>query len=295
MLELRQLEVLQAIDDNHSLAAAARALQVGQPTIAHHLTALERHVRARLVDKTPRGATLSPIGERFLSHARLVLERVDIAEREVADYRDFGLRILRIGTFSTAGAQMLPGALRELTTGNDVRIELHEGEPAELVRQLRDGRLHCALIYDLATDPAFDSADLSAAVLGEEPFHVVLPADHPVAGSGGGLADLEDAGWLRPRNPQEASDRALTAACAAAGFEPRTLMQTDDYHLIHGFIAAGLGAALIVESAIDTSRHVAIADVDADLGARRTAFVAPRGADFPLVARLRTILRRGTA
>lgn len=287
MLDLRQFVVLQAIAETGSLAAAARALHFGQPTVAHHLDALERHLRTTLVERTPRGAELTPIGEVFLTHVRTIMERIDVAEREVSDLRDHGLRTLRIGTFSTGGSWLLPPALRKLRQHTEMRVELVEGEPWEIIESLLDGRLHCALLYDLSSGPAFASPDLQIQALLDDPFKLLLSAQHPaLAELPVKLSALQQESWIRSRSALEASDRALVAACLAAGFYPHEAMQTDDYGLIYGFTGAGLGVGVVAESALVDRDDVVAAPSSPDLGSRRIYFATPRKNQEPLSAKL---------
>jgi DNA-binding transcriptional LysR family regulator len=43
-------------------------------------------------------------------------------------------------------------------------------------------------------------------------------------------------------------------ACHAAGFEPNIAFENDDYHAILGFVAAGIGVALIPDLAARAAR-----------------------------------------
>jgi molybdate transport repressor ModE-like protein len=275
MLDLRQFALLDAIARTGSLAAAARDLHYGQPTISHHLRALEQHLGTELVTRSATGAALTPAGELFLDHARAATTRLAVAEREVAELRDFGGTVLRIGTFESAGARLLPQVLAELGAGHTVQVELVEGEPLGLLEQLLDGSLHCALLYDLDGDTSVTDAALRQRTLEREPFRIMLGAEHPLAGNEViDLADLADADWIRSRSVLEASERALLAAAGAAGFVPNTLLHSEDYSLVHAFVAANVGVALIVESAVDTRYRVVARPTVQDLGVRRVRFVA---------------------
>src|SRR3954469_24498692 len=148
VLELRQLTVLEAIARAGSMAGAARALHYSQPTVAHHLAALESHLGVELVSRTTRGANLTDLGQLFLEHADAVLDRLRSAEAEVKALARHGVATLRIGTFPTAGAHVLPRAVAALQVRTDVRVELHEAEPPELVERLLARELDCAWIYD---------------------------------------------------------------------------------------------------------------------------------------------------
>ncbi|MFI9550816.1 LysR family transcriptional regulator [Nonomuraea endophytica] len=171
MMDLRQFHVLRAIAVSGSLAGAARRLHYGQPTISYHLDALEAHLGARLVERGPTGAVLTDIGAMVLEHAAVVLERVESVESDVAARLAHGVSTLRVGAFTTAATKLLPGPLRRATEGSDVRIELTEAEPLDLLTRLRASSLHCALIYDVAAaKPAHGTAPnpdhSSAATLG---------------------------------------------------------------------------------------------------------------------------------
>ncbi|MGW6914335.1 LysR family transcriptional regulator [Kitasatospora sp. NPDC054939] len=298
MLELRHLRVLRAIAREGSLAAAARALHFSQPTVTHHLATLEAHLRTPLVHRGARGAVLTDAGRALLPHAEAVLERILVAEREVRDLAEDGAATLRIGTFPTAGALLLPPAVRELHR-QGVRISLTEGEMPTLLAGLRTHELQAALVFHqpAGPDPGLDpgagtgtgtgpgsearpgghrvagtravprsgggarsgtgprSGPGAGHDLGEEftvhpllddPLLLVLPADHPLARRERvPLAELRGEDWIMSSSDWDPVDRALARACARHGFQPVPAMRTDDYAVIQGFVAAGIGVALV--------------------------------------------------
>ncbi|MEZ0070192.1 molybdate transport repressor ModE-like protein [Streptacidiphilus sp. MAP12-20] len=83
MVALRHLEILRAVAAEGSLARAARRLHYSQPTVTYHLTNLERHFGTRLVDRGPRGASLTEAGAVLLPHAEAVVARMAAARSEV--------------------------------------------------------------------------------------------------------------------------------------------------------------------------------------------------------------------
>src|SRR2546423_11144552 len=104
MVSLDQLRVLRAVARHGSLGAAARALNLSQPTLSHHLAALEAIVGGRLVERSPRGSRLTELGELALVHAEGILDRADAAERELRDHARHGAAIVQAGTFPSARA-----------------------------------------------------------------------------------------------------------------------------------------------------------------------------------------------
>lgn len=284
MMQPQQLRVLVAVRDQGSLTAAARALGYGVPTIAHHLGALERHLKVELVERDRRGARLTPLGTVLVTEAEDILARLSLAEQLVATQRDLGLSTIRVGTFASIGSQLLPRAIRELRTHLQVRVEVLEAEPTDVVELLHAGELHAGLIYDSAEDPAFATPDLDLTVLLEEPYAVLIARDGPYASGPIDLADLASTDWICSRDEDETSDRVLRRACHEAGFEPQVLMRTDDLNMIHGLVAEGLGCTLTTHAAVDSRFGVEARPTVQDLGLRRTSFVrrstlVPRAVD----------------
>ena len=291
MLQPQQLRVLVAIRDRGSLSGAAEALGYGVPTIAHHLSSLERHLRVRLVERDRRGARLTPLGEVFVEEAEQILARLEQAERLVATQRDLGLATLRVGTFASIGSRLLPRAIRELRARTAVQVEVVEAEPTDVVQLLDAGELHAGLIYDSADDPAFTAPDLRMDVLLEEDYRVLVPARGPFASASRiDLSALADADWIGSRDEGETPNRVLRRACRAVGFEPRVFMRTDDLTMIHGLVAEGLGCTVIAPSAVDTRFAVKARPCVQELGLRRTSFVRRDGATPPVVDELQRIL-----
>jgi len=66
--------------ESGSISAAARRLQVGQPTVSKTLAALESYLGARLLVRTTRSHALTDAGRRYLDHARIALDEVEEAE-----------------------------------------------------------------------------------------------------------------------------------------------------------------------------------------------------------------------
>lgn len=71
-----QIEYFVAVAEEGHLTRAAHRLHVSQPPLTRQIKSLEEELGAQLFLRTPRGMELLPAGERFLSHARRILEEV---------------------------------------------------------------------------------------------------------------------------------------------------------------------------------------------------------------------------
>ncbi|MEU8489209.1 LysR family transcriptional regulator [Streptomyces sp. NPDC048641] len=296
MLELRHLHVLRAIAQEGSLAGAARALHYAQPTITHHLTVLEAHFNARLVQRGPRGAGLTELGETFLPHAEAVIERLQLAEREVRGMAERGAHSLHIGTFPTAGALLLPPAVKDLHRMG-VQISLAEGELPTLLDRLRSRELQAALVFSQPGDRLDLDEDFELHPLLTDPLLLVMPEDHRCSILARvPLEELRNDDWVGAADPRDPCDRLLAWACARHGFEPLHVMRTDDYAVVQGFVAAGTGVALVPRLALGAPRDdLVVRPLEGPSLAREISVAVLRSTAAPSTEDLVTALRRQAA
>lgn len=86
-------------------------------------------------------------------------------------------------------------------------------------------------------------------------MYIALPRDHPCARKQRlRVEDLADETWIQSDSGDQCG-RLHRAACAAAGFEPKSLgFQSDDYNVVQGLIAAGVGISLLPALALTNVR-----------------------------------------
>lgn len=84
MDRLDAMAVFLATVEAGSLSAAARKLDMPLATVSRKLGELERHLKARLLNRSTRRLDLTDAGREYLAACRRILEQVDDAEREVA-------------------------------------------------------------------------------------------------------------------------------------------------------------------------------------------------------------------
>jgi DNA-binding transcriptional LysR family regulator len=78
------MEVLVAVAEGGSLAAAARRLRLSAPAVTRIVAGLEGRLGARLLQRTTRRVQLTEAGRTYLAAARRVLADLEAAERAVA-------------------------------------------------------------------------------------------------------------------------------------------------------------------------------------------------------------------
>jgi DNA-binding transcriptional LysR family regulator len=105
------------------------------------------------------------------------------------------------------------------------------------------------------------------------------------------LAELREDGWILGATEDDPVDRVLARACAAHGFAPVPVLRTDDYGVLQGFVAAGVGVALVPRLGLGPPRpDLAVRPVDGPPLVRRVGVAALRTGDRPAARALRTAL-----
>jgi DNA-binding transcriptional LysR family regulator len=256
MLDVKRMRVLREVASHGSFSAAAESLAYTQSAVSQQIAALEREVGTTLVDRNARGIRLTEAGEALVRHTDVVLARLDDAEAELEAIAGLRGGRIRLATFPTAGATLVPPAMAAFRERYpDVELALGMHEPPEGLERLRAGEYDIVLLVEAAFDKDREPDGIDRVHLLEDPMYLALPLSHPLAGRRRiRLAELAEENWMFGTQGTCPDSAILRHACHKAGFVPRVAFENDDYTAIQGFVAAGVGVAPIPELALSTVR-----------------------------------------
>ncbi|UUW91366.1 LysR family transcriptional regulator [Pimelobacter simplex] len=298
MLDLHRLRLLREVHGRGTVHAAARALGYSPSAVSQQLAVLEREAGTALLERTGRNVRLTEAGQVLVRHAIALLEGVEAAEADLATVaagRAAG--VVRVSAFQSATLSLVAPAVRALAASDpDIRVEVVEAEVEQAVPALR---LHQ---YDLAIGDEYDDlprpvhTDLHRERLLRERLRVVLPADHPEAGSTevrlDRLAGLVWAG-CQPGTGHRAMQ--LRACRQYGGFEPDLRYSSDDFLIQLEMVRVAGAGALLPDLVLD-ERGAGLA-VRALAGAPlgREVYLITRRTRTPAVAAVAAALHAVTA
>jgi DNA-binding transcriptional LysR family regulator len=190
-------------------------------------------------------------GATLVAHAETIFASVEAAEAELAAVLGVRSGRLRVASFPSAGATLMPLAVARFRQAHpDVELTLAEGEPEQMGPRLRAGEFDLALLFEFPGVRERPGPGLRSVTLLEDPMHVALPVDHPLVTKRAlSLADLRDQHWVQTSAASPCA-RHVVRSCLAAGFEPYVAFESDDYETVQGLVAAGVGVALIPRLAL---------------------------------------------
>lgn len=251
MLNVGRLKVLSEVLARGSFSAGAEALAYTQSAVSQAVARLEEETGTTLVVRDRRGVRPTAAGATLVRHAEVIFAQIEAAEADLAAVLGVRAGPLRVASFPSAGATLMPLAIATFRARHpDVGLTLAEGEPEEIAPRLRAGEFDLALLFEFPGFRERPEAGLRTASLLVDPMHLALPAEHELAAKPAlTLADLRGQAWVQTSASSPCA-RHVVRSCLAAGFEPRVTFESDDYETVQGLVAAGVGVALIPRLAL---------------------------------------------
>ena len=244
-MELRQLTYFEAVARLGGFSRAAEHLRIAQPAVSAQIRNLERELGTTLFERTTRRVALTHAGELLLVRARAVLAEVQGARTDLDQLAGVLRGRLSIGATPVLGSLDLPAELAGFHRRHpELTLTTRTGLVADLLSGLADGDI------DVVLGPIHDDLPqrYRARRLAGESLVVITP---PGGSAGTGtttLATHRDRPFVCL--PAGSGLRSiLTRAAADEGFTPRIPFEAADPAGIRALVAAGMGVALLAESA----------------------------------------------
>jgi DNA-binding transcriptional LysR family regulator len=250
-VELRHLAALQALAQERSFGRAAQRLGYTQSAVSQQIAALERAVGERLVERPggPRPVSLTEAGRLLLAHAEAIVARLKAAQADMAALHDGAAGTLRVGTFQSVGARILPAVMARFTAEwPTIQIQLRESvDDGELGTWVERGEIDLAFVMlPIDLDP------LETLQLLRDPYVLVVAAGSPFGRDHTPkLREIAAQPLIGYRSCR--SMVALEAQLRASGREPNFVFRSEDNGTVQGMAAAGVGVALMPRLTIEPS------------------------------------------
>lgn len=277
--DLRSLEVLLAVAEQGSIGAAARALDMRQPSVTDRLQRLERHLHLDLVRRTARGSVLTSEGAAVADWAREVIAASDRLESGVAALRARHDSQLRVAASLTIAEYLVPRWLAELAgTAPETSVSLRMRNSAQVADEVSRGDADLGFVES----PRLP-VGLHKRTFAEDELVVVVGPEHPWRRRRRGPDPAELAGAALIVREQGSGTRdALERALARAGHP-------------HGAARLELASTAAIKSAVLAGQGVGVLSTLAvadDVASGRLYLVPIDGID--LRRKLRVVWRAGT-
>jgi len=240
-VDLRQLEILQAIAETGSFTACGRKLHVSQSAISRQILLLEEELGeplflrvGRQVRMTPAAESLVQLGQRVFHDVRETVGAITDRTRELRG-------ALRLACGMTVCLYVFPPLLKHLRRIHpNLDVRLTVATASQSVHAIRGGRVDAGLL----TLPVEESDLVTVPVLREELMLITTPA-HPLARrkriAGRDLAGLPFVLFEAGSATRLVIDRFFLSE----HMTPNIVMDTENVEIIKAMVKTGLGIGIV--------------------------------------------------
>ncbi|MGW2838729.1 LysR family transcriptional regulator [Streptomyces sp. NPDC001493] len=245
--DLGALELLLAVARLGSLGRAARDLGISQPAASSRIRTMERQLGVALLDRSPRGSTLTDAGALVTDWARRIVEAAEAFDAGAQALRDRRDSRLRVAASMTIAEYLLPGwliALRAERPGT--AVSLLAGNSEQVARRLLLGEADLGFVEGLTTPDGLDGT-----VVAHDRLVVVVAPVHPWARRRTLLTPQELAATpLILRERGSGTRQVLDAALAVHGGLAQPLLELSSTTAVKSAAESGAGPCVLSELAL---------------------------------------------
>jgi len=240
-MDLRQLEIVQAIAETGSFTGAGARLHVSQSAISRQILLLEDEFHERLFVRLGRRVQITAAGEALLQLANRVFTDIRDTSGSITDRQKVLSGPLRLVGGMTVCLYVFPQLIKEFRAQHPlVDIKIAVGGTWRLQRRVKSRQADLALL----TLPVEDPALTSVPVLREE-LMLLMPANHPLSEKTPvpveALVGQPFIMFEVGSNTRRTVDEFFTRE----QIRPRVVAETENVEIIKSMVASGLGVSLV--------------------------------------------------
>jgi DNA-binding transcriptional LysR family regulator len=245
-MDLRQLEILQAIAETGSFTACGRKLNVSQSAISRQILLLEEELGEPLFLRVGRQVRMTPAAESLVQLGRRVFLDVRETVGAITD-RTRELRgTLRLSGGMTVCLYVFPPLLKHLRRVHphlDVRLTV--ATAGRSVQEIRGGRVDAGLL----TLPVVESDLITVPVLREELLLITTPTHALAKRRKVSPRDLSGLPFIL-FEMGSGTRRVIDHFFASENIEPTVLMDTENVEIIKAMVKTGQGVGIVPYQAV---------------------------------------------
>lgn len=240
-MNLRQVEVFQAMMTNGTASRAAEVLRISQPAVSKAIQELERQIGFQLFHREKRRMTPTSEARLFFQEVQNSFTGLVHLRSAAARIRDFGSGEIRLVSLSALSTNLVPRALRAFQLRHPNVMITFQARMSSMVKDLvASGQFDLGLAAD-----EIDVTGVDASLFYRQRLVIAMPDDHPLAASS--VVRVED---LHGQNfitlaPEDTSRRALEIILDQRGVKPKIVLETPYSTTVCAMVQAGLGCGMI--------------------------------------------------
>ena len=178
-ISIRQLSAFISVADNGSFTRASEQIHLTQSAVSGLIKELESSLGIVLFDRTTRQLSLSVVGHHLLPQARRILNEMQLFENEASSLTSLAQGQVRLAVSQFAASSM-PAVIAQFAKAYpDISVSLLDCSAENVLEHIQNIEVDLGV----GTERGFTEPDddISADLLYQLPFCVVMPDNHALA------------------------------------------------------------------------------------------------------------------
>jgi LysR family transcriptional regulator, hydrogen peroxide-inducible genes activator len=259
-MTLTELRYVVTLARERHFGRAAERCHVSQPTLSVAVKKLEDELGIPLFERSKSSIRVTEVGQRIIEQAQRVLDQVGVIKDMAQDGKNQLNSPLKVGAIYTIGPYLFPHLLPELRrAAPEMPLYIEENYTANLRQKLRHSDLD-AIIIALP----FEEPEVVTLPLYDEPFVVLLPADHPLTAKDQITAEEMSKEQLLLLGPGHCFRDQVLESCPPLvdaitkrtdNGQPELVTEGSSLETIRHMVASGLGITVLPLSAATAIKY----------------------------------------
>jgi LysR family transcriptional regulator, transcription activator of glutamate synthase operon len=235
------LRWLQQVADGTTVTEVSELESVTQSGVSRALARLETEIGTPLLRRSGRTLRMTHAGAVFKPHLDALLHHLDDGIAAVSQLLDPDSGVVSLAFQQSLGTWLVPDLVRSFRGAHPgVRFRLTQVRDEPNSAALDGGNTD----LELGSRRPPDDQTLTR-LIALEPLRLALPRENPLATRRTiRLAEVAGEPFIGLRSAS-ALRRLTDVLCEQAGFRPAVIFEGDDLSNVRGFVAAGLGVAVV--------------------------------------------------
>lgn len=245
-MDTYRLRVFAEVARQGSFTRAARTLRLQQPSVSHHIAALEQEVGTLLIERLARSIRLTPAGDALLPYARQAHTLVNDGLQAARDAGQIARQRLLLGCAETPATYIVPEIIRQIRQiSPPLSVRLMVGNAERIRAAVLAGDVDLAVLSDRDEHPLLVNEGTRA-----DEFVVAVAADDPWATR----ARIEPAElaerYLLLRERGAGTRSFVDALLRETGLQPADTLEVASVEAMKRLAEAGVGVAVVPSIAV---------------------------------------------
>jgi len=177
-MDLRYLQLFCRVVELGSFSLAAEELHITQPAASQQIRAVERQLKATLLDRSGRQVTPTDAGAVLYRHAKHMLDQFELAQQQIGDLGELMSGRIAVGGATGPGEHILPRLIADFRERHPaVAVSLRVSDTQEVIDEVLARRLEVGVVGAVMRE-----RELIVRPLARDEIVLICPPDHRWAG-----------------------------------------------------------------------------------------------------------------